>query len=65
MSGSQLMSESVPGQSLNNDLRLVVMAAMAFNMGIAPKPDRSPDAVDALTDACVHVGLFCGLEIDE
>jgi len=45
-----------------NDLRLVVMAASAFNGGLTPKSDRTPEAQRELTEAIQRLAALVDLE---
>ena len=48
-----------------NDLRLLVMAALAFNMGFRAKDERTPASVRAIDEACRRLGFLCGFNIKE
>jgi hypothetical protein len=45
-----------------NDVRLVVMAASAFNDGMAPRLDRSTEARQELTEAIQRLAALVDLE---
>jgi hypothetical protein len=45
------------------DLRLIVLAALAYNMGFRANEPRTPDSVRHLDEACIRVGLMCGFNI--
>ena len=46
-----------------DDLRLVVMAAVAFNEGLMPRDDRALEDIERITLACQRLGNLCNLEV--
>ena len=44
------------------DLRLVVMAALAYTMGFTPQLPRT-DSKRKLDEACTRLGFLCGFNI--
>lgn len=47
-----------------NDLRLVVMSAVGFNMGFGARPDRDPKGTADIWEACERIGAMCGLTVN-